>query len=365
MKKKTFGYGISALVLLLVLFFCWLDRSVLIPFFLALLLAYFLDPAVDWVEARGRSRIVGVALVFGLFILVGACALGFLIPALSGELGVIQDALPGYAETLYNHIPRKLLELFGLSGGADVHSLLGKGLKAIRNLSFEVVNQVAVFLSRAFTSTLGFIVAVLGYLIIPVYLFYLLLDFDRLKDDALSLVPLAHRDRLTGLLRQIDSVLSAFIRGQLCVCLTLAGLYSLGLMIIGIDLAMIIGIFSGLAFIIPYLGTILGAVVAGTMAAIKFNDLLHPLLVLGLFGSVQALEGLVITPRLVGDRVGLHPMVTILAVLTGGELFGFFGLLLAVPVAASCNVILRALIVRYRSSDFFLSEPAEDGDEND
>lgn len=365
MKRRLYGYATATLVLLLLIFFCYLDRSVVIPFLLALLLAYFLDPAVHWIEKRGRSRTLAVALVFALFVLVALSALAFLLPALRRELGEIQKSLPGYAETLYQYIPQEALDWFGVSGGGDLQSLLKQALTAIRSISFEVVNQVAVFLSRAFTSTLGFVVAVMGYLIIPVYLFYLLLDFDRIKQGALSLVPYGHRPWLMGLLQQIDTVLSAFIRGQLSVCLTLAGLYSVGLVLIGIDLPLIIGILSGVAFIIPYLGTILGIFVAGTMAAIKFQDLLHPFLVLGLFGMVQALEGLVITPRLVGDRVGLHPMVTILAVLTGGELFGFLGLLLAVPVTASGNVILRSVLGRYRRSEFFLSSTASDGELND
>jgi predicted PurR-regulated permease PerM len=160
--------------------------------------------------------------------------------------------------------------------------------------------------------------------------------------------------------QEIDRVLGGFLRGQLSVCLALAVLYSIGLLLIGIDLALVIGIVSGLAFIIPYLGTIFGVVVAGCMAAAKFHDWLHPLLVIGWFSLVQALEGTVITPRLVGDQVGLHPMATILAVLAGGELFGFLGLLLAVPFVASANVLVRHALAVYRRSNFFAATEGPD-----
>ena len=126
----------------------------------------------------------------------------------------------------------------------------------------------------------------------------------------------------------------------------------------------VIGIMSGVAFIIPYLGTLLGIVVAGTMAAVKFHDFLHPVLVVGMFGLVQALEGSVITPRMVGDRVGLHPLGTIIAVLVGGELFGFLGLLLAVPVAASGNLLLNHALNRYRRSEFHGSKPVPEEESN-
>ena len=351
--KPNWGYLGAALGVLLAAGFCYLVRSVAIPFLLALILAYFLDPAVDLLEARRLPRTLAVVLVFAGFLGLVAALAAFLVPAVKQEVVLIQKALPRYAETLYRLVPQSLLDGLGIGGGQDLQTLFNRLLTGAKHLSFDVVNQVAVFLSHAFTSTFALLLAVLGYFIIPIYLFYLLKDFDRLKAGALELVPPAHRSATLSLSREIDGVLSGFIRGQLTVCLILAVLYSAGLAAIGIDLSLVIGIIAGLAFIIPYLGTVFGIVVAGAMAAVKFHDLLHPAMVIGWFGLVQALEGTVITPRIVGDRVGLHPLGTILAVLIGGELFGFLGLLLAVPVTASANVVLGHLLGRYRQSALF------------
>lgn len=352
-------YGGALFLFALLSLFLYAVRSVAVPFLLALVLAYFLDPAADLLERR-LSRPLAVCCVFAAFFLAAGALLAFLVPALKGEVALMQQSLPAYADNLYRLIPQPLFDLMGIARGEELRTLLDRLLAGTRNLSFDLVNQVAVFLSRAFSTTLGFLLAVLGYCIIPIYLFYLLRDFDRLKEGLLSLVPLRRRRNVLEIGREIDGVLGGFIRGQLTVCMILAVLYSAGLWVIGIDLALVIGLLSGAAFIIPYLGTILGIVLAGVMAAAKFHDLLHPALVVGWFALVQGLEGAVITPRLVGNRVGLHPLATILAVLVGGELFGFFGLLLAVPAFASANVLAGRLIDRYRQTLFFASAEGEE-----
>jgi predicted PurR-regulated permease PerM len=346
-------------IVLCALFFVTI-RSIAVPFLLALILAYFLDPAADYLESRKFSRPLAVCTVFAIFLVAAAAVFAFLIPAVRSEVALMQKALPAYAERLYSAVPAPLAEFLGIAGGEDLKGLVDRAIDAGRNLSSDVLKQIAVFLSRAFSSTFGFLLAVLGYFIIPVYLFYLLRDFDRMKAGVADLIPPRHRRQILDLGGEIDGVLSGFIRGQLSVCLVLAVLYSLGLAVIGIDLALVIGIISGMAFIIPYLGTILGIIAATIMAALKFHDLLHPLMAVGWFLLVQGLEGAVITPFLVGDRVGLHPLATILAVLIGGELFGFLGLLLAVPVAASANVLWRRLLANYRGSAFFAA-PAGKG----
>lgn len=353
MQRNLWAYAGPALGAILLAGLLYLIRSVAIPFLLALILAYFLDPAVDLLEDRRLSRTLSVLVVFAGFLALVAALAAFLVPAVKQEVVLIQKALPGYAQNLYHLVPQSVLDTLGIGGGQDLQSLFNRLLTGAKHLSFDVVNQLAVFLSHAFTSTFSLLLAVLGYFIIPIYLFYLLKDFDRMKQGLVELIPPARRSRALELAREVDGVLSGFIRGQLTVCLILAVLYSAGLAVIGIDLSLVIGIIAGLAFIIPYLGTLFGIVAAGIMAAVKYHDLLHPALVIGWFALVQSLEGTVITPRIVGDRVGLHPVGTILAVLIGGQLFGFLGLLLAVPVTASGNVLLRHLLARYRGSALF------------
>jgi predicted PurR-regulated permease PerM len=208
-------------------------------------------------------------------------------------------------------------------------------------------------IQQAFSSTIGLILTILGYLIIPVYLFYLLADLPRLKAFLESFIPERYRDAYNAKLSEVDRVLAGFIRGQLSVCAILAVLYSIGLYLIGIDLAIAIGTLAGFAFIIPYVGTIIGIVLSLVMALLKFHDILHPLLCLGWFGLVQSLEGMVITPRVVGNTVGLHPLVTLVVLLIGGQLFGLMGMLLAVPVAAVLRVFLISLAGWFRNSEFY------------
>lgn len=356
MNRRILAWSLAAVSLVLLVWLLYAARSVVIPFMLAFLLAYFLDPAADFLEKRRFSRPMAVAVVFVAFLGGAGLLLAFLVPAIKSDVANLQQLFPEYASGLYRLMPETLLESLGISGAADLQELFQRLVALGRDLSFDVVGQVALFVSKAFSSTLSFILTVLGYFIIPIYLFYLLRDFDRMREGALTLVPQRFREGVVGLSRDVDRVLSGFIRGQLTVCLVLAVLYSIGLLVIGIDLALLIGILSGLAFIIPYLGTILGIFFAGLMAVVKFHDLLHPLLVIGWFGIVQALEGTIITPRIVGNRVGLHPVGTILAILVGGELFGFLGLLLAVPVVASALVLLRAALARYRETTFYTAE---------
>jgi predicted PurR-regulated permease PerM len=168
-----------------------------------------------------------------------------------------------------------------------------------------------------------------------------------------SFIPERYRSVYNEKLGEIDAVLRGFIRGQLSVCAILAVLYSIGLYFIDIDLAIAIGTLAGITFIIPYVGTIIGICLSVVMALLKFHDMLHPLLCLGWFCLVQTLEGMVITPKIVGDTVGLHPLVAIIALLIGGQMFGIMGMLLAVPATAVLQVFLRSLAAWYRESDFY------------
>jgi predicted PurR-regulated permease PerM len=226
-------------------------------------------------------------------------------------------------------------------------------MESMRGASVDIFNEALVFLKNAFASTLSFILALLGYVLTPIYLFYFLKDAQQMKRVLRELTPERYRQRFVEKSGEIDEILSSFVRGQLSVCAILAVLYSIGLYFIGIDLAIATGTLAGITFIIPYFGTIIGIFFSMTLAALKFHDFLHPLLCLGWFGIVQGIEGGIITPRIVGEKVGLHPVVTILVLLIGGQLFGILGMLLAVPVSAVLKVGFLSLIDYYRSTTFF------------
>ncbi len=200
---------------------------------------------------------------------------------------------------------------------------------------------------------LGIVVTLLNLLLVPVFTFYLLRDWDRAVAGVDALIPAPQRPLVRRVSREIDGRLQAFVRGQLTVCLALGVLYSIGLLVVGIDLAIVVGMLSGLLFIVPYLGTAVGIVAASGLALLAFGVDWHLVGVLGVFGGVQLIEGMVLTPWIVGDKVGLHPLVVMIALLVGGNLFGIAGMLLAIPVTAAAQVLLVEWIQAYRASDAF------------
>jgi predicted PurR-regulated permease PerM len=327
--------------------------AIFLPVLISLILAYLLEPLVIPLEKRGVNRSLAVFLVFcACFVLIAAAAALF-VTSLVAEFRDVQINLPDYAARLYNIIPQQIKVYLDIETPAKVYAHATRMLDELRGVSFDLFKETFTIVKKAFASTLAFILAVLGYFIIPVYLYYFIKDLPQLKGGIVELVPERYRARLGEKGREIDKLLAAFIRGQLSVCAILAVLYSIGLYLIGIDLGVMIGTLAGITFIIPYFGTILGIILSMTMAFLKFHDVLHPLLCLGWFGLVQLFEGAIITPKIVGDKVGLHPVVTILALLVGGQLFGILGMLLAVPVTAVLKVLFRSFLEVYRSTAFY------------
>lgn len=331
--------------------------AVFLQLFIAFALAYILNPAVLFLEGKRVNRIVSILIVFSTALVVCTAFSVFLVVSISGELSSMQINLPGYAQHLYEITPVTIKSYLGIETPAKLTLRLNELLQQARGMSPDLVRPLLAFLQRAFSSTIGLILAVLGYFIIPVYLFYLLADWPLLKRFVESYIPERFLGSYHEKLGEVDTVLAGFIRGQLSVCAILAVLYSIGLFFIGIDLAIAIGTLAGITFIIPYVGTIIGIVLSVSMAFLKFHDILHPLLCLGWFGLVQGLEGMVITPKVVGSTVGLHPLVAIVALLIGGQIFGLMGMLLAVPVTAVLQVFLRSLAIWYRNSEFYRGTP--------
>lgn len=355
MKYREIVFATCALALLaLALLVCYALRSVFVPVLLALILAYLFDPLVTPLERRGLNRSLAIAVVFAAF--AGVLVIGgtLFVGSIADELASVQLNLPGYAERLYGIVPDQVKLFLGVETPDKLYQQASRLVGEMRGASTSLLGETFSLLKRAVTTSLGFVLALLGYLITPVYLYYFLKDLPAARRAVPDLLPARYRDGFLRRVGEIDLLLSAFVRGQLSVCAILAVLYSAGLYVIGIDLALAIGTVAGAAFIIPYFGTVLGIVLSMLMALLKFHDVLHPLLCLGWFGVVQALEGTVITPKIVGDTVGLHPVVTILALFIGGQLFGILGMLLAVPVTAVLKVFSRALFERYRQSACYL-----------
>lgn len=330
--------------------------SIFFPPFIALFLAYLFEPLVDRLSALIRSRTLAILLVFAGIVLLLAGIVFFYVTAIRSEFADVQLNLPHYAERFYAIIPQKVKAFLEIDTPDKVQLQISRLLGQLKAVSFDLVRESLTVIRKAFSSTLAIVLAVLGYCITPLYLYYFLNDLPKLEEGVLSLVPLRLRDQWLARSREIGGLLSAFVRGQLLVCAILAVLYSIGLSLIGIDLAVVVGTLAGITFIIPYVGTILGIIFSVFLAILKFHDLLHPLLCLGWFGIVQALEGAIITPKIVGDRVGLHPVTTILALLVGGQLFGIAGMILAVPAAAVLKVFAGMLRDAYLESSYYRKE---------
>lgn len=341
------------MVLVLAAVTLYSSSAVFLQLFIAFALAYILNPAVTFLEQKGVKRLYGIMIVFTVAVLVCAGFTVFMVSSVSSEFSNMQLNLPAYANHFYEITPSVIKKYLNIETPDKLALRMGELLQQARTAAPDLLKPLLAFLQKALSSTIAVVLSVLGYLIIPVYLFYLLFDLPQLKFYVESFIPERFRAGYSAKLAEVDAVLSGFVLGQLSVCAILALLYSVGLYFIGIDLAIAIGTLAGITFIIPYVGTIIGICLSVIMALLKFNDILHPLLCLGWFGLVQALEGMIITPRVVGNSVGLHPLVAIVALLIGGQLFGIIGLLLAVPVTAVLQVFLRSLATYYRDSEFY------------
>ena len=328
------------------------QSTIFLPVVIALLLAYIFNPLVTLVENRGICRALAIVLVFCVVLALLAAITSFFAVSIRGEFQDVRINLPEYAIRIYSYIPQWLKVWFGIETQEKVYQQINATLESMRGASADIFKEALMFLKKAFASTLAFILALLGYVLTPIYLYYFLKDLPQMKGALRELTPERNRQWLAEKAGKIGEILSAFVRGQLSVCAILAFLYSIGLYFIGIDLAIATGTLAGITFIIPYFGTIVGIILSMTLALLKFHDFLHPLLCLGWFGIVQGIEGGIITPRIVGEKVGLHPVITILVLLIGGQLFGILGMLLAVPFTSVLKVGFLSLLDYYRSTTF-------------
>jgi len=328
---------------------------VITPFAFAAVLAYLGDPLVDRIEKRPLfrwkiSRSFAVVLVFLVIILFLSSALLLLLPLMMEQFRHLLDRIPEWTAWLMDSALPWLQAKFGLEFPISGGESLREGLNSYWKEASSALLGVLGTISAGGQTMLHWL---MNLVLVPVVTFYLLRDWDVLVEGVRTLLPPALEPTVSRLTREIDEVLGAFIRGQLLVMLALGVTYTIGLWLVGLDLAFIIGMIAGLFSVVPYLGTFVGVLAAFIAAMYQFQDLFHPAMVLLVFVVGQSLEGMVLTPKLVGDKVGLHPVAVIFAVLAGGQLFGFLGVLLALPVASALNVLARHAHLRYRDSLLF------------
>ncbi|MFN4099119.1 MAG: AI-2E family transporter [Pararhodobacter sp.] len=345
-RHQLLIWGGLALLLVLIL---WLLGDVMLPFVLGAAVAYFLDPLADRLQRAGFSRVAATVTVSLSVVLIFVLALLLVVPLLIDQFTALRAALPGLIERLYGLVNDYFPSI------ADPQSELRQSLAslgtAVQARSGELVNAVL-------GSAMSLFSIVLLIVLVPVIAFYLLLDWDLMVARVDEMLPREHAPTIRKLAGEVDRTIASFIRGMGTVCLVMGVYYAVGLMLVGLQFGLVIGAITGLITFIPYVGAVIGGALALGLALVQFwGDWVSLALVAAVFVSGQAIEGNVLTPKLVGNSVGLHPVWLIFALSVFGALFGFVGLLVAVPVAAAIGVIARHFGDVYRHSSLYSGVP--------
>ena len=344
-KDQIKYWTIAASILLI---FLWLLGDILLPFVLGAAIAYLLDPIVDRLERLGTGRVLGTILILMAAFFVLFFIFLLLIPLVIDQFRLLAAAAPDLVTSVQALVLNQIASISPESEALN---------STVSNLSTMAQEKLGIIFGSVMASAISLIDVIMLIVITPVVAVYLLVDWDRILEKINELLPLDHASVVRSLASEIDSTLSAFVRGMIAVCLVLGIYYATALSLIGLEFGLIIGFIAGLVSFIPYVGALLGGVLAIGLALIQFwGDFELVALVVGVFIVGQIFEGNILTPKLVGNSVGLHPVSLILALSLFGAFFGFIGLLLAVPLAASAGVILRFFIKKYKMSRLFLGE---------
>jgi len=335
------------------LWFCYILRQILIPLTLAFIVAYIFDPVIDVLEKRKIPRAISIAILLVLILVILAGSLLIVIPKLVQES---IDFVQSFQES-FPAIEKKVAGLVGKYSDSALAERFQTDMEAMLGQLQEHVPQMLQALQGVLVSiasrTAGIVGSIINFLLFAVVSVYLLKDFDTITEKARELIPPARRDTILTIMGKIDVNLRGFFRGQILVCTILAAIYFVGLSIVGVPFAYLIALLGGYGQIVPYLGTALGIVPAVLLALVEHGDLVHPIGALVVFAIGQTAEGFFITPKIVGDQVGLHPVVIIIAILVFANLLGFLGVLFAVPLAAVLKVMLDEALARYKQSTLF------------
>lgn len=339
-----------AIFVVLFVVFLVLLSNILLPFILGMAVAYFLDPVADKLEAKGMGRTSATSLIVGLFLLISMVTVVLLVPALVDQLIGLLQRLPGYIATIYDYVKpliTQVVDIPGLQKSEEFRAALtgyaGNAIKNLGSVMSSVLDQgLAIF------NLLSLMV------ITPVVAFYLLRDWDRIVDKIDGWLPRKNHEMLRKIARDIDDVLAGFVRGQSMVCLILAVFYGASLLAVGLEFGLVIGILTGFISFIPFVGAIVGFIASVGVALFQFwPDFTLIGIVGAIFAVGQILEGYVLTPKLVGEKVGLHPVWVMFGLLAFGSLFGFVGVLIAVPIAAVVGVLSRFALNQYMDSPIY------------
>jgi predicted PurR-regulated permease PerM len=327
----------------------YLLRGVLLPFVAGAAVAYMLDPICDRLQRWGCTRALATTLVTLVFALVVVLALILLVPALYHQAVTFVERLPAIIDAVRDRVAPLVDDLRRLVSESQAARIE----RAAGDAAGRAVNWTLTAVGGVITGGLALVNLLSLVFITPVVTFYLLRDWDRIVYRIEGLLPRAHADTIREQARLADETLSGFVRGQATVCFLLGSFYAIALSLVGLDFGLVVGLVAGALSFVPYVGSIVGFVASMGLAIAQFSDWISIAIVAAIFFIGQAVEGNFLTPKLVGDRVRLHPVWIIFALLAGGALFGFVGVLLAVPVAAVVGVLIRFAIGRYTQSRYY------------
>jgi predicted PurR-regulated permease PerM len=327
----------------------YLLSAILLPFVAAMAVAYFLDPIVDRVEKAGLSRTLATTVVTAAFAILVIVALLLLVPLLHGQIVDLAEKLPGYLDALRARVLPLLQEIERRVPSEGI----GQAREALSGQAGSILGWIGQAVGGVVIGGLALVNVLSLIIITPIVAFYLLRDWDQMVERIDAWLPRGQAAVIREQARLIDRTLAGWVRGQATVCLLLGAFYGIALSIVGLDFGLAVGLMAGLLSFVPFVGTITGFVAGLGIAFAQFSDWGPIVAVLAVFVVGQMIEGNFLTPKLVGDRVGLHPVWVMFALLAGGALFGFLGVLLALPVAAVIGVLVRFALSRYLASRYY------------
>lgn len=345
-RKVIFWLAVFGLSLLFVIYF----RDILLPFVLGIAIAYFLDPIANYLEKIGLSRLWATLCIVLCMSIVLLAIVVILTPLLATEIANLASNIPDYFQTLRTKAMEYRAQLMGHVSVENQQNVD----QALRDLTQQAAQSFAGWLSSLVSGGLAFFNFISLLLITPVVTFYLLKDWNQMVATVDQSIPRQYIKTVRRLASEIDEVMAGFVRGQITVLLILGAFYAIALQIIGLNFGLLIGITAGLISFIPFVGSAVGFLLAGGVAIVQYSsDWVQIVIVLSVFLFGQLVEGNFLSPKIIGDRVRLHPVWLIFALFVFGYLLGFIGLLIAVPVAAALGVVIRFWLDQYRKSDIY------------
>ncbi|HEY0125041.1 MAG TPA: AI-2E family transporter [Rhizobium sp.] len=363
MKQQVSGTSLKRqvtfwlVVLVIFIVFLYLFSSILLPFIAGMAVAYFLDPVADRLERIGLSRLMATVVILVAFVLVFALALTIFIPIIINQFNDFVQHIPGYVQQLQLFIAKTQTMVL-----PDwIRNQLGVIKDNFSNIMSDGLSFVGGLFAQIWSSGKALVNIISLMVVTPVVAFYMLLDWDRMIAKVDAWVPRDHVATVRQIATEIDQSIAGFIRGQGSLCIILGIYYGVGLSLVGLNFGLLIGLFAGMISFIPYVGSLVGLFLAVSVALVQFwPDYIWVGLTLAVFFTGQFLEGNVLQPKLVGESVGLHPVWLMFALFAFGALFGFVGLLVAVPAAAACGVLVRFALSRYLQSDLYYGRSEAD-----